>query len=256
MKQFAYILLLVPLLLAFTPNSLKAQEPDSLTKEEVDPYKEFDLYSFKDAQVIIKDSTELKGHLFGVKYGVGLTDVVISTSIEHKALSSPKNIGLYYVYLHNLWSRMPYFGFEVGLEYSEIGTKMIWRDQDDEIVAEDKYLYDCIQLQMMTQFRKDFWKMRLYLNAGPYAYWLKSNRDGDEFSSDVNKLGGGIMGGLGAAFKFGKFELHVEGNIKFAFSNFLKPQFYDPDQWIYTQPLQITGNVGLFYRFGKVNKNK
>lgn len=223
---------------------------NAVHNEEVDPYKEFDLYSFRDAQPHIKDSTTLFGHLIGIKYGVGITDVTFSNAQEHKALLSPKNIGIYYTYLHSLWGYMPYFGLEVGLEYSELGTKVIEKDDEGETVSELEDKYDCLQFQMLCQFRKDFWKMRVYLNAGPYAYWVKSSKTYEKIPDTTNKLGGGIMGGVGFAYRMNRFEIHLEGDVKYAFNHFYDRKIYSQDAWVYTHSLQITGNVGLFYRFG------
>ncbi len=232
--------------------AIAAAATNTVQNEEVDPYKEFDLYSFKDAQPHIKDSTALFGHLIGVKYGVGITDVTFSNSLEHKALISPKNIGIYYTYLHTLWGYMPYFGLEVGLEYSELGTKIIEKDDESETTSEIEDRYDCLQLQMLCQFRKDFWKMRVYLNIGPYAYWVKSSQSLDEVPDTTNKLGGGLMGGLGFAYRMNRFEIHLEGNVKYAFNHFYDRKIYSQDAWLYTHSLQISGNIGLFYRFGGI----
>ena len=83
--------------------------------------KEFDLYSFKDAAISVKDSTVLYQHLVGVKFGYAMSNVKFSQSGNHKGITSTKNFGVYYTYFHSLLGNMPFFGLQIGLESTELG---------------------------------------------------------------------------------------------------------------------------------------
>ena len=226
------------------------------TEKNIDIYKEFDDNSFADAVKKITDSTILYQHLVGIKGGYGIANLTFSQDIDHKALTTPINFGVYYTYLHSLWGYMPYFGFQTGLEYSEFGFNKLTLDENNAVIAQSKQLYQSVQLPMLSQFRVDFWKMRVFLNVGPYGYYILSTNLEDGIPTTTNKAGVGIMGGGGVAIIMKPVELHFECNYKYGITNFSDPKMYSEEVWVYTHPTQLTFNIGLFFRLGNGHKTK
>lgn len=240
------------------------------TTEEktVDIYKEFDENSFADAAAVkIKDSTVISQHLIGFKAGYAMSNVNFSQDIDHKNFKTPVNFGIYYTYYHSLWRSMPYFGIHTGLEYSEIGytkiTEIASGGADGEgsatgstSVLEEKQVYKAVQLPLLSQFRIDFWKMRLLFNLGPYGYYITSTDLEGGIPSTTNRAGIGIMGGGGLAFVMKPVEFHVECNYRYAMSHFCDPEIYSTEHWLYTHVNQLTLSFGVFFRLGSGNGRK
>ncbi len=243
---------LLILLSAFTPSAFAQNTNDTQrdTVRTVDIYKEFSETSFENATIKIKDSTILTQHLIGVKGGYSIAKVGFSQAFNHTGIKTPINFGIYYTYYHSLWNSMPYFGFQTGLEYAEIGYNHITTDQDDNIVSEESQIYQTIQLPLTSQFRIDFWKMRLLVNLGPYGYYITSTNLKDGIPATTNKVGVGIMGGGGLAFVFKPVEFHLECNYKYAMSHFCNPKIYSEEHWVYTHANQLIFSLGVFFRLG------
>ena len=108
MKRFLFAILL----------SLSCLQGYSQIVDTVDIMKEFDEYSFRDAKVTgeVKDSTRIREHLFGVKWGMGINSLTVSVDYDKKPITSPMNFGVYYTYYHSLWNSISLFGIETGLD--------------------------------------------------------------------------------------------------------------------------------------------
>ena len=248
--SFILFVLFSPLLMA--QNALQS-EKDTTAQGKIDIYKEFSLTSFADEEPQKEiDSTKLSQHLIGVKWGFSLSNVAFSQDIAHKGTGTIKNFGLYYTYYHSLWQRMPYFGFQTGIEYNEIGYNHITEGNPEEDIpaVEQECLYQAIELPLLSQFRVDFWKMRLMMNIGPYGYYIISTNLEGGIPETTNRLGLGIMGGVGVAFVFHPMEFHIEGCYKYALSHFYTPTIYSSEYWVYTHANQIMLNFGVFFRLG------
>jgi hypothetical protein len=218
--------------------------------QQIDIYKEFSDNSFQNAVKKVTDSTVLYQHLIGIKGGYGIANVSFSQDIDHKSFTTPVNFGIYYTYLHSLWGYMPYFGFQTGLEYSEIGFNELTVGEKEEIIAEEKQIYQSVQLPLLSQFRVDFWKMRLFLNIGPYGYYVLSTNLEGGIPTTTNKAGIGIMGGGGIALVLNPVELQFDCSYKYGITNFSDPKMYSDEVWVYTNATQLTFNLGLFFRLG------
>ena len=224
---------------------------------QVDIYKEFSENSFEDAAIVkIKDSTVLSQHLIGFKAGYGVSSVLWSQDVDHGGFRTPINFGVYYTYYHSLWNSMPYFGIQTGLEYSEIGYTDIVKDKDDVIISKAEQRYQAVQFPLLSQFRVDFWKMRVIANLGPYAYYITSTDIEGGIPATTNKAGVGIMGGGGLAFVLKPVELHLECNYRYALSHFCDPKIYSEEYWTYTHANQLTFSLGVFFRLGDGKKKK
>ena len=264
MHQYKFIsltLFLTIAIVAMCNSNLSAQNNNDKKQkgeqQKIHIYKELKDNSFADAAAVkIKDSTVLSQHLIGIKAGYSTASVSFSQDVNHKGIKSPINFGIYYTYYHSLWKSMPYFGIQTGLEYSEMGYTNVVEDDNDNIISETEQRYQAVQLPLLSQFRIDFWKMRLLVNIGPYGYYITSTDIEGGMPATTNKAGVGIMGGGGLAFVFNPVEFHVECNYRYAMSNFCDPKIYSQEHWVYTHANQLTFSFGVFFRLGTGNKRK
>lgn len=252
MKQLKYIVTAFLFLQVSFTLLGQNNTPPPAKKAEVN-MKEFDEHSFSEATRVIKDSSLLTQHIVGVKWGYALSSVGFSTANEHKGITSPMNFGIYYTYYHSLWKSMPYFGLHTGVAATELGYIEVVGEEENR--TETEHRYRAIEIPFMTQFRADFWKMRIMLGVGAFGTYLVSNQLGGEIPSTTNRVGGGIIAGGGLALVLKPFEVHFECNYKYTLSHFISPTTYSQDYWVYTHANQLQFSVGLYYRLGK-NKKK
>lgn len=223
--------------------------------DKKDLYKEFDEFSFKDAgPVKIKDSSIISQHLIGIKGGYSIINLKFSQDIAHKPATTPINFGVYYTYYHSLWNSMPFFGVQTGLEYSEMGYNIVNKDSEGKEISSEKETYRAIELPLVSQFRIDFWKMRILANVGMYGSYKISTNISGGIPSTTNKLESGVIAGGGLAYKFHPFELQFECNYRYAFSHFYDPKKYSEQYWVFAQSNRIIFSLGLFIHLDKKKK--
>jgi hypothetical protein len=243
-RIFAFLIVLT---LALTlPAALQAQ---NVTEEEEAYLKEFDMNSFKDAGTKVKDSTYLYQHLIGVKWGYALSNVAFSQSASHKGFNTTKSYGIYYTYLHSMLGNLPFFGIQLGLESTEMGYTHVTKI-DDIVTDEQEQRYSVADFQMLAIFRVDTKKLRFSLGAGGYLSYIYDTVLPQGIPSTTNKGGFGLIGQGGMAIKFHPIELHFEASYKYGLTEFLDPQIYSKDYWLYTHPNQLQFSVGVHYNLG------
>ena len=211
--------------------------------------KEFDLYSFKDAAISVKDSTVLYQHLVGVKFGYAMSNVKFSQSGNHKGITSTQNFGIYYTYFHSLLGNMPYFGMQIGLESTELGYTHV-TEVSDNTFEEAEQRYSAITLPLISLFRYDISRVRLMLGAGGYGSYIYDTSLPGDIPETTNKFGFGLMGQGGFALKFHPVEIHFEASYKYGLTHFVNPKIYSEQYWLYTHQNQLQLSVGLHYNFG------
>ena len=251
MKRIIFILLL-PLIMMYS-TSLKGQ---NVVENEDAILKEFDLYSFRDAETKIKDSSVLFMHMVGVKYGYAISSVSFAHTRIHKSIKSPLNIGVYYTYLHSLLGKMPYFGFQTGLSITQMGYTHV-TEHSDKTTSEAPQVYDAVELPLLSVFRADIEKIRFMLGIGGYLSYIYDTTLPDGIPETTKKGNFGLIGQAGVAIKLKPFELHLEAGYKYGLTPFLDHKFYSDQQWIYTNPTQIFASAGLNVVLGgKYYRNK
>lgn len=251
--KFFKILLVCSVLLAA---SFSANAQNVVENEEA-YLKEFDLESFKDAAIKIKDSSVLYLHLVGVKWGYAISSVSFSHTKDHKGIKSPMNAGIYYTYLHSLLGNMPYFGMQIGLAATEMGYVHVTKDRDNKVIEEAEQRYSAVELPLLSVFRADMNRARLMLGIGGYLSYIYDTELPDGIPSTTKKGNFGLMGQAGIAFKLNPVELHLEVAYKYGLTPFLDHKFYSETQWIYTNPTQLQLSAGLHFVVGrKFYKNK
>ena len=246
-------ILIVPILF-LSSVFLEAQVVTS--EENSEAYlKEFDMYSFKDAGIKIKDSTVLFQHLFGVKYGYAISSVMFSNTKSHKSYASLQNYGVYYTYFHSLLGTMPFFGFQTGISRTQLGYVHVTKSSENSSI-ETPQIYNALELPLSSVFRADMNWMRLMLGIGGWGYYIYDTELPNGIPSTTNIYGFGLLGQAGIAIKLHPVELHLEANYKYGLTEFLDPKIYSEDYWTYTHATQLQFSAGLFINFGSKHYKK
>lgn len=254
MNQIRKILILSLYLLFISAASAYAQVVTS--EENSEAYlKEFDMYSFKDAGIKIKDSTVLYQHLFGAKYGYAMSSVMFSNTKNHKSFASMQNYGVYYTYFHSLLGTMPFFGFQTGIAHTQLGYTHVTKYSDNS-VDEAPQIYNTLELPLSSVFRADLSWIRLMFGIGGWGYYIYDTELPGGIPSTTNQFGFGLLGQAGIAVKLHPFELHLEAHYKYGLTEFLDPKIYSEDYWTYTHATQLQFTAGLFVNFGSKHYKK
>lgn len=251
MKLFRLTILLA-LITLMSHNALNAQ---NVIENEEAYLKEFDLESFKDAAIKVKDSSSLYMHLIGVKYGYSISSVSFAHTNVHKSIKSPKNLGIYYTYLHSMLGNMPYFGLQTGVAATQIGYTHL-TEVDEEVYQEQAQVYDAIQVPLISLFRADINWIRLMLGIGGYVSYIYNTELSGGIPPTTKRGNFGLMGQAGFAVKMNKVELHVEASYQYGLTAFVDHNIYSENQWVYSHPTQLQVSAGLHFVVGRKYYNK
>ncbi len=190
-------------------------------------------------RVVMKESTRM----IGVKYNYALTSINFIPHLGQKGISSPFNISLLYTYYHPLWGYMDYFGIQTGIKYGSYGysTDADWPEFSQTITA--------IEIPLISSFKFDAGEnINFLLGIGTFGgYRLSSTR---EFDENSRKFDYGLIGSAGLAFKFKKFEIHLEGSYHYHFGFVFNPYIIDPNITLISNPTEIGINLGFHYKLG------
>lgn len=229
--------------------SIQATAQNVVENEEA-YLKEFDLESFKDAGIKIKDSSVLYMHLVGVKWGYAMSGVNFAHTNDHKSIMSPRNLGVFYTYYHSMLGTMPYFGLQVGLATSQVGYVHVTKYTDGS-TKEEEQIYSALELPLQSMFRAEMKRFRLVLGIGGYLSYIYDTELPDGIPSTTKRGEFGVMGQGGIALKLHPFEISLEAIYKYGLTPFLDHKFYSEDQWIYTHPTQLQISAGLHFVVGR-----
>lgn len=241
------LIILLPVFLLFSKGAVYAQ---NVIENEEAYLKEFDLESFKDAGIKVKDSSSLFIHLVGVKYGYAMSSVTFAHTKDHKSIKSPKNLGIYYTYLHSMLGNMPYFGLQTGIAATQLGYTHVTKVEDGEN-KEEAQIYDAIQVPLISLFRADIKWLRVMLGIGGYVSYIYNTELPEGIPPTTKRGNFGLMGQAGFAIKLHPVELHIEASYQYGLTAFLDHKFYSEDQWIYTHPTQLQVSAGLHFVVGR-----
>ena len=183
-------------------------------------------------------STKFKSiHMFGVSYSAQLSGVTSSPKIGQERIWTYKNFGVSYTYYHAMWDHLFNFGLVIGAKHGYEGYTSPY----------DGFGETCevLEFPLLSQFKIDFLPCRLLINLGPYyGYRLSTDKEGG-FDQYDQRHDYGIIAGLGLAFVLKPFELHIEGNYKYALASMYHTNKYSDIYWIYTYPQNIVLSASL-----------
>ena len=176
-------------------------------------------------------------HMVGVSYGVNLSGVTSSPKIGQERVITYNNVGVCFTYYHALWDYLFNFGIQFGAMHGYEGYASPIEGYGETC--------EVVEFPLVSQGKIDFSRFRLLVNVGTYGgYRLSTDREGG-FDKYDQRVDYGFIAGLGLAVVFKPFELHVEGNYKYAFASMYHTNKYSDIYWMYTYPQNIMLSASL-----------
>jgi hypothetical protein len=209
--------------------------------------------------------------MVGIQGGVVLSQVMWNPKYKQEMILLPINFGVTYTKYGKMFGYMPYFGFEIGLMYTQEGYQFK-ADKDDPtkvpttIQGADRAVYDVIEMPVLSHFHVDMWKMKIIANLGFYAgYRLKIHRfpyNGEftnpyyeetqfTFLETDRRWDYGIKAGLGFGLVFEPLEIHLKAMYKYSLSSLHDPDTYSKYYYRYAYPSNIIISAGVHFHLTK-----
>lgn len=204
--------------------------------------------------------------MIGVHYGVNLSQVMWNPSQKQDMLLLPVNVGITYTKYGKMFGYMPYFGFQVGLLYTQEGYQFKYNEDKEytyTILGAEKAVYDVLEVPLLFHFHYDLWNFKIIGNAGCYAgYRLGIHRypgNTGSVSSDVEhsfvetdrRWDYGLKGGIGFGIVFDPIEIHIQATYKHSFGTLYDPDHYSEYYYRYAYPSNITISAGIHFHLSK-----
>ena len=204
--------------------------------------------------------------MIGVHYGVNLSQVMWNPSQKQDMLLLPVNVGITYTKYGKMFGYMPYFGFQVGLLYTQEGYQFEYNEDKEytyTILGAEKAVYDVLEAPLLFHFHYDLWNFKIIGNVGCYAgYRLGIHRypgNTGSVSPDVEhsfvetdrRWDYGLKGGIGFGIVFDPIEIHIQATYKHSFGTLYDPDHYSEYYYRYAYPSNITISAGIHFHLSK-----
>lgn len=201
--------------------------------------------------------------MIGIHYGVGLSRVMWNPSQKQEFVIAPYNVGISFTRYGKMFGFMPFFGFQVGLLYTQEGYQFKYNEERKyiyKVEGAERAVMDVIEMPLLTHMHFDFWNMKVLANIGCYAgYRLNIHRFEGEtgfvlpelehsFKDTDRRLDYGIKGGLGFGFVFDPLEIHIQAMYKHSLSSLYEPDYNSPYYYRYAYPSNIIISAGVHYQ--------
>ena len=208
--------------------------------------------------------------MIGVQYGAGLSQVMWNPSQKQDFVFIPYNVGVTFTKYGKMFGYMPFFGFQVGLFYTQEGYQFEYNEDTQytyNIEGAEKAVMDVIELPVLSHIHIDVWKMKVIANIGCYAgYRLNIERfpgvtgrvpEGIQYSflETDNRFDYGLKGGVGLGLIFDPFEIHLQAMYKHSFSSLFQPNYYSEYYYRFAYPSNIIVSAGLHVQLSKRTGN-
>lgn len=277
-----FVLALVSLAAGSLRGTVSAQDLTALSSSSLDSlvtdphFRAEDLSDSELDAIDVNKKLKINDYsMIGFQYGVNLSRVYWTPSYSQKFRFLPYNFGITFTRYGKMFGFMPYFGFQVGVFFTQEGYKF---DNEVKKDSEKKYYstylgskaaaINEIEVPVLAHFHMDFWKMKVMVNAGFFGgYRLSINRLEDEdeynsgdtwqddyahkFASFEKRLDYGLKGGVGFAFIFDPIEIHFTATYKHSFSSLCHPDYSSNYYYRYAYPMNITVSAGVHFQLTK-----
>ena len=217
--------------------------------------------------VSIKKSTKINDYsMIGIHYGVGLSRVMWNPMQKQDMVFMPYNIGITYTKYGKMFGYMPYFGFQVGVLFTQEGYQFKYNEEKDyiyKIQGAEKAVVDVVELPLLAHMHFDFWNMKILANIGCYAgYRLGIERFAGKtgsvkeelvhsFLDTDRRIDYGIKGGLGFGIIFDPIEIHIQAMYKHSLGTLYDPDHYSEYYYRFAYPSNIIISAGLHFQLTK-----
>lgn len=204
--------------------------------------------------------------MFGISYGVNLSQVMWNPTQSQEMLILPMNIGISYTKYGKMFGYMPFFGFQIGLNYTQEGYQFEYnKDKDyiNRIEGAEKAIYEVVEMPLYMHGHYDLWNFKVIANIGCYGgYRLGIHRyAGDtgyvkpelqnSFTDTDRRWDYGLKGGFGIGFVFDPIEIHLTATYKHSFGTLYDPDYVSPYYYRYAYPMNITIAAGVYVHLSK-----
>ena len=216
--------------------------------------------------VVIRKPRPINDYMMiGAQYGYSMCAVSWNPDKKQDSRFLPLNFGILFTHYGKMFNYMPYFGWQVGVFYTQDAYRM-QQTQAGSTIVMDLKTKECeavinnIEVPFMAHFHVDFWKMKVMANLGLYmGYRLKIHRSGpyvepayeNAFTDYNNRFDYGLKGGAGFGFVFDPIEIHITANVKFAWSSLYKPDYNSPYYYRFAYPYYVSLSLGIHYQLSK-----
>lgn len=204
--------------------------------------------------------------MVGLQYGMGLSQVIWNPSQKQDMVLIPYNVGVTFTKYGKMFGYMPYFGFQVGLFYTQEGYQFEYNEERNytyKIEGAEKAVLDVIELPVLAHLHIDFWNMKIIANIGCYAgYRLGIERFPGKtgyvkeelvhsFKETDRRVDYGIKGGLGFGLVFDPIEIHIQAMYKHSLSSLYDPDHYSEYYYRFAYPSNIIISAGVHFQLTK-----
>lgn len=204
--------------------------------------------------------------MFGVQYGVGLSQVMWNPTQKQEMVFTPVNFGVTFTKYQKMFGYMPYFGFQAGVFYAREGYQFKYNQNNNyiyKVEGAEKALIDVVEAPILFQFHYDMWNFKIMANIGCFAgYRLSIQRFPGEtgyvkeelmnsFKDTDRRWDYGIKGGVGFALVFDPVEVQFQVAYKHSLSSLYEPDHYSEYYYRFAYPSNIVASVGLNFHLSK-----
>lgn len=238
--------------------------------EFADEYTLADIQAMSNAQldtINVKKKLNINDYtMFGVQYGVGLSQVLWNPTQKQEMVFTPVNFGVTFTKYQKMFGYMPYFGFQAGVFYAREGYQFKYNQNNNyiyKVEGAEKALIDVVEAPILFQFHYDMWNFKIMANIGCFAgYRLSIQRFPGEtgyvkeelmnsFKDTDRRWDYGIKGGVGFALVFDPVEVQFQVAYKHSLSSLYEPDHYSEYYYRFAYPSNIVASVGLNFHLSK-----
>jgi hypothetical protein len=245
-----------------TLSAQNIKNSDELTLDDIQALTDFQLDTIN-----VRKALKINDYMmFGVQYGVGLSQVMWNPTQKQELVFTPLNFGVSVTKYQKMFGYMPYFGFQAGLFYAREGYQFKYNTNNDyiyKVEGAEKALIDVVEAPILFQFHYDMWNFKIMANVGCYAGyrlsiqrfpgetgWVKEELK-NSFTDTDRRWDYGIKGGLGFAVVFDPVEIHFQAAYKHSLSSLYEPDHYSEYYYRFAYPSNIIASVGLHFHLSK-----
>ncbi len=257
------------ILLACVSFELASQERKSLSVDPIiERINQEDTWSNEYLDTLnLKRKLDINDYsMIGIHYGVGLSQVMWNPSQKQDLVFMPYNVGVTFTKYGKMFGYMPYFGFQVGLLYTQEGYQFEYNEEKNytyKIEGAEKAVFDVIELPLLAHMHIDFWNMKIIADIGCYAgYRLAIERFSGKtgyvkddmvhtFKDTDRRMDYGIKGGIGFGFVFDPLEVHLTALYKHSLSSLYEPDHYSEYYYRFAYPANISITAGVHFQLTK-----
>lgn len=236
------------------------------------------LLTFEADSALIERYSKVNDYsLLGIDYSVSMARASFNPNRMQQSVFMPVNFGITYTKYCKMFGYMPYFGLQLGLQYSNEAYQ--FKENADGVVDYINYAYKAtiqtIEVPVMAHLHYDFWKMKIMVNLGAFAgYRLSIHReyvDGlpdkykgyeNSFHPLENRFDYGIKGGAGLGLILDPIEIHFMCYYKYSLSNLHQPDVnnrtmerdeYSKYYYRWSYPTNLIFSLGIHYQLSRRN---